>query len=37
VTIGWASVGDGAFTTVADAFEAADRAMLEEKARPRAS
>jgi diguanylate cyclase (GGDEF)-like protein len=37
VTIGWASVGDGGFKSVADAFEAADRAMLEEKARPRAS
>jgi diguanylate cyclase (GGDEF)-like protein len=37
VTIGWASVGEDGFTTVAEAFEAADRAMLAEKVRPRAS
>jgi diguanylate cyclase (GGDEF)-like protein len=38
VTIGWAGVsGDGTFTNVADAFEAADHAMLQAKARLRAS
>ena len=38
VTIGWAKVaGDGSFTSVADAFAAADRQMLGAKARQRAS
>ncbi len=38
VTIGWAKVSsDGTFTSVADAFAAADRAMLRAKARQRAS
>jgi diguanylate cyclase (GGDEF)-like protein len=38
VTIGWATVSnDGTFTTVADAFEAADHEMLRAKSRPRAS
>jgi diguanylate cyclase (GGDEF)-like protein len=38
VTIGWAGVsGTGPFTSVADAFEAADHAMLRAKTRPRAS
>ncbi|GIJ48862.1 hypothetical protein Val02_57480 [Virgisporangium aliadipatigenens] len=38
VTIGWAGVGgDGGFTTVQEAFEAADHAMLAAKTRPRAS
>jgi diguanylate cyclase (GGDEF)-like protein len=38
VTIGWAGIAsEGAFTTVAEAFEAADHAMLRAKTRPRAS
>jgi len=38
VTIGWAGVsGDGPFTSVSAAFEAADHAMLRAKTRPRAS
>jgi diguanylate cyclase (GGDEF)-like protein len=38
VTIGWAGIsGDGPFTSVAAAFEAADHAMLQAKTRPRAS
>jgi diguanylate cyclase (GGDEF)-like protein len=38
VTIGWAKVaGDGSFTSVADAFAAADRQMLGMKAQQRAS
>jgi diguanylate cyclase (GGDEF)-like protein len=37
VTIGWAGVGDDGYLSVADAFQAADRAMLEAKTRPRAS
>lgn len=37
VTIGWATVGDDGFTSVTEAFEAADRAMLQAKTRPRAS
>jgi diguanylate cyclase (GGDEF)-like protein len=38
VTIGWAGIaGESAFTTVADAFEAADHAMLRAKNRARAS
>jgi diguanylate cyclase (GGDEF)-like protein len=31
VTIGWARVGEDGYTTVLEAFEAADRAMLREK------
>ena len=35
VTVGWAAVSsDGAFTTVQDAFEAADLAMLRAKSKP---
>jgi diguanylate cyclase (GGDEF)-like protein len=38
VTLGWAPVsGEGAYDTVAEAFEAADHEMLRAKARPRAS
>ena len=38
VTIGWAPVsGVGPFTSVAEAFEAADHAMLRAKTRPKAS
>jgi diguanylate cyclase (GGDEF)-like protein len=38
VTIGWAAVaGSGPITSVAEAFEAADHAMLHAKTRPRAS
>jgi diguanylate cyclase (GGDEF)-like protein len=37
VTIGWAGVAAGSFTSVADAFAEADHAMLRQKARPRAS
>jgi diguanylate cyclase (GGDEF)-like protein len=38
VSIGWAGIaGEGAFTTVAEAFEAADHAMLRAKARAKAS
>jgi diguanylate cyclase (GGDEF)-like protein len=37
VTIGWAVIGEGGLTRVADAFETADMAMLRAKAPPRAS
>ena len=37
VTIGWAAIGEGGLTRVADAFETADMAMLRAKATPRAS
>ena len=37
VTIGWAGVADEGYTSVADAFEAADHAMLRAKTRARAS
>jgi diguanylate cyclase (GGDEF)-like protein len=37
VTIGWAPISADGYTTVAEAFEAADHEMLRAKARPRAS
>ena len=37
ITIGWAVIGEGGLTRVADAFETADMAMLNAKATPRAS
>jgi diguanylate cyclase (GGDEF)-like protein len=37
VTLGWAYLGEGGCSSVAEAFEAADRAMLLAKNRPRAN
>jgi len=37
LTIGWASIGGDGFTSVTEAFEAADHAMLRAKTQPRAS